>query len=512
LDNVVTVALDWEVDIVDPPCSFGGWNTGRVVQQIFESLVEDDLTDGLSSTTRLVPALAEHVDVSEDGLRYRFDLRRNVRFHDGTPFDADAVLFNYARMRDPKFPYYSPVADNYNRIGVEFVAAIRRLHSHAVEMELEQPFPDLLRYMTQEDAPGAQVFVSPTALAAGGGGDTDNAPGTGPFKFEKRLRTPFGSGVVLTRNLDYWGGAPRIEELRFLPFPDASDRLAALLSGQVDLAYGLEGADLDELRSRRFVVHSGLVPYLWYLIFNMADPVLSDRRVRQAIACAFDRRTVNDRVFRGHTRLSPGMLPPASPSFDPEFVDPYPYDPARARALLAAVDIPSDWRLRIMFASAGSVQLLPAKILSGLADDLREVGLNVELLPHDDWVAYCNDWQAGMPAHIGISEMSWGMSCDVWLDQILHSRNRSPLGVNAGHCRILELDHVLDRARHELDDRKRTALYRQANAIAMDELPVLPVLTLDDGAVAHGPRITNFIHPRQNWHSFHRVEVGRDQL
>ena len=479
--GTLNIALDWEVDAIDPPCSFGGWNTGRVVQQIFESLVEDDLEDDASPTTRLVPALAERVTVSDDGRAYRFALRKGVRFHDGAVFDAQAMCLNFARMRDPASPVYSSIAANYNRIGVEWIDTITVVDPFTVDIKLSEPFPDFLRYMTQEDAPGAQVFVSPDALRHFGPDLSDRAPGTGPFLFEERFQTPRGSGVTLRRNEAYWGEPAKLKTLRFHPYPDASERLAALLDGTVDLAYGLDGADLPDLRRRRFVVHSGSVPYIWYLIFNMSDPVLADCRVRQAIAHAFDRETLSNDVFRGQTRPANGVLPPASPAYDPHYVDPYPYDPERARELLSQAVLPDDWALRVMFATAGSAQLQPPAIIKRLANDLAKVGVRMERCPHEDWVEYCKAWQNGMPPHIGMSEMSWGMSCDVWLDQILHSRNASPHGVNAGHCKIDELDALLDVARHERDEMVRTRLYRSANEVVMRELPVLPVLTVNKG-------------------------------
>ena len=149
--GTLNIALDWEVDAIDPPCSFGGWNTGRVVQQIFESLVEDDLEDDASPTTRLVPALAERVTVSDDGRAYRFALRKGVRFHDGAVFDAQAMCLNFARMRDPASPVYSSIAANYNRIGVEWIDTITVVDPFTVDIKLSEPFPDFLRYMTQED-------------------------------------------------------------------------------------------------------------------------------------------------------------------------------------------------------------------------------------------------------------------------------------------------------------------------------------------------------------------------
>ena len=217
--GTLNIALDWEVDAIDPPCSFGGWNTGRVVQQIFESLVEDDLEDDASPTTRLVPALAERVTVSDDGRAYRFALRKGVRFHDGAVFDAQAMCLNFARMRDPASPVYSSIAANYNRIGVEWIDTITVVDPFTVDIKLSEPFPDFLRYMTQEDAPGAQVFVSPDALRHFGPDLSDRAPGTGPFLFEERFQTPRGSGVTLRRNEAYWGEPAKLKTLRFPSLP-----------------------------------------------------------------------------------------------------------------------------------------------------------------------------------------------------------------------------------------------------------------------------------------------------
>jgi peptide/nickel transport system substrate-binding protein len=501
--GTLRVGLDWEVDVIDPPASFGGWNTGRVVQQIFESLVEDDLFDQASPITRIVSALAESYEVSADGRMYRFQLRRGVSFHDGAPFDAEAVKANFGRMWNPLDPQFSALAADYNRVGLEDVAAIRVLAPYEIEIELKQPFPEFLRYMTQEDAPGSQVLVSPRALAAPDG--EDRSAGTGPFRFKERLACVGGSGVRLVRNLDYWGGPSNLDGLTFLPFPDMQDRVQALRDGEIDFAYGLDGADLEALGREGFVVRAGSVPYIWYFIFNMADPYLADRRVRRAIAYGFNRQRVSEVIFRGHTRLAAGMLPPASPSFDTEFQNPYPYDPVLARRLLDEAALPDDWTLKVKFAVGGSAQLSPGAICGQLAADMEKLGIKVELLPHPDWVSYCTEWRSGMADGTGMSEMSWGMSCDIWLEQILHSRNRSPAGFNAGGFADSSTDDLLERARRETDDVARCALYRAAHARVMEELPVLPVVTVHTGTVVHHPRVRNFLYSKQNWHSFAQV-------
>ncbi|MBZ9800068.1 MULTISPECIES: ABC transporter substrate-binding protein [unclassified Mesorhizobium] len=505
-DSILRVALDWEVDPIDPPASFGGWNTGRVVQQMFESLYEDDLEDEVASPTRLVPALATSVEISDDGTKYLFRLRENVRFHDGTPFDTEAVLFNIERMWNPDAPQYSPVAADYNRVGLEALKSVEVTGRMTILITLKEPFPEFLRYMTQEDAPGAHVFISPKALKKYGNLDiADHAPGTGPFCIDNRFSTAFGSGVRLRRNEDYWGGSPKLKGIEFKPYPSLEDRYNALLSGDVDLAYGLEGSDLDELERRGFVIIESQVPYVWYFIFNMNDPVLSDVRVRHAIAYAVDREGLSNSIFRGHTTVASGMLPPASPSFDEGYKFPYEFNPERALQLLKEAEVPPGWRLRIITASAGSGQLMPTRICEYLARNLEAIGFGAEIVRTKDWVSYCNEWRSGVPGGAGVSQMSWGMSCDVWLEQVLHSRNSSPFGFNAGYYSNPAVDRLLDKARQTQSDDQRRQLYREANLLIMDDLPVLPMLTLRRGSVCYHPRVKGFRNPRQNWHSFKNV-------
>lgn len=508
-DATLRVALDWEVDIIDPPASFGGWNTGRVVQQMFESLLEDDLEDETSPFTTLVPALARDYEISADGLTYTFYLREGVRFHDGEPFEAAAVKYNFDRLCDPEAPQFYPVAADYNQLALQCVDSVDVVDSHTVRIVLREPFPEFLRCMTQEDAPGSVVFLSPRALEKYGNEEVaDRAPGTGPFRFAQRFATPSGSGVRVVRNDDYWGGPPALDAIEFIPLPAAEDRARALLDGEVDLAYGPDPAYMEQLGAQGFVVCEGPIPYVWYFIFNTRDPHLRDTRVRQAIACAFDRQRLSEVLGNG-TSVTAGILPPASPAYEPEFRDPYPYDPERAAELLAQAGLRDGFTFPVLTADAGSGQLEPITICEHLRDDLAAVGIKVEILQRHDWVSYCEEWRSGVSDGVGASEMSWGMSCDAWIEQVIHSKNASPKGFNAGYYSRSEVDRLLDLARTELADTRRVELYRIAHQLIMDDMPLLPVVTIHAGAVVHSPEVKNFRFPRQNWHDFTRVWLDR---
>lgn len=501
--KILRVALDWAVDEIDPPRSFGGWNTARVVQQTHESLMEDDFDAAQGGVTRIVPRLAERCDVSPDHRRFVFHLRRGVRFHDGAPLDAEAVVVNYARLCDPDSPHHSAVAADLNRMGVEAIRGVRALDAMTVAIELTDPFPEFLRYMTQEDAPGAQSLVSPKALKRWGpDGCSDRAPGTGPFRFGHRFDTAGGSGVELTRNAEYWGQRPEFEGVRFIPYPDLADRVRALIEGDVDVAYSLEGADMDDLAARGFNVPAFAPPYLWYLVFNLRDQWMGDLRVRRAVAHAIDRRGLCDALFPGACQPACSMLPPGSPAHDPDAPDPWPHDPARARALLADAGAPEGLVLRALGAKAGSAQLDPGAIYARIARDLAQVGIRLDIDLHPDWVAYCNAWREGAPEGAAMTEMSWGMSCDAWLEQVLHGRNASPGGFNAGFFDDPATNALLDAARREIDPAARIATYRDAAGRVAAQLPVLPLFESRRGMIALSKGLGGFRAINQCWFDF----------
>lgn len=505
------VGLEWEVDIIDPPSSFGGWNTGRVAQQMFESLVEDDLEKEGVLYTDVVPALARRYDISPDGLEYTFFLRDDVRFHDGQPFDAAAVKFNLERLWKEDAPHYYPVAADYNRVALQTLKEIRILDEHTIKLVMFEPFADFLRYMTQEDGPGALVYLSPCAVERYGNEDVaDRAAGTGPFRFKNRLDTDFGSAVIVDANVDYWGGRPYLDQISFTPLPDPMDRVKALRDGTVDLVYGPEPTRIEELREEGFIVGEGPIPYVWYFIFNTREKPFSDVRVRRAICHAFNRTRLSQELFAGNTVAPAGLVPPACPSYEPDFHDYYPYDPRRAANLLAEAGYPDGFPFKVMSVTGGSAQLAPVAICEWLKRDLAEVGISAELMLRDDWVPYCNEWRLGVPNGVGASQNSWGMSCDIWLEHVVHSKNISPRAFNVGYYGKPEIDRLLDLARTEMRDSRRTELYRVIHRLVMEDAPLLPVANIRAGAVVHSPRVRSFKYPAQNWHDFKRVWVERD--
>lgn len=339
----------------------------------------------------------------------------------------------------------------------------------------------------------------------GNEGISDRAPGTGPYKFKERFQTEFGSGVTVERNDGYWDLAPHIDEITFIPFPDPMDRVRALEENEVDLVYGPEPTKIEELREKGFIVKEGPIPYVWYYIFNTKERPFSDVRVRQAVYHAFDRESLNQELFAGNTVTPRGILPPACPSYEPAFPEYYVYDPQKAKILLHKAGYENGFRFKMLSVTGGSAQLAPVEICSWFKNDLAKIGLEVELVLRDDWVPYCNEWRLGVPSGVGMTQNSWGMSCDIWLEHVCHSKNKSPKAFNVGYYGKLEIDRLLDLARIEMNDQRRIELYRVIHRLVMEDAPLLPVSNVKAGAVIHNKRVRNFKYPAQNWHSFKRV-------
>ena len=502
------VGLEWEVDIIDPPASFGGWNTARVVQQIFESLTEDDLENETGTYTNIIPVLAEKYEVSQDGTEYTFSLRKNIKFHDGNLFTADTVKFNLERIWKKDAPHYYQVAADLNPTISQVLKEIEVIDNYTVKLILKEPFAEFPRYMTQEDGPGSSVFVSPEAIKKyGNEGVADKAPGTGPFKLKERFDTESGSAITIESNFDYWGGAPYLDTITFLPIPDPKDRVKALETGKVDLVYGPDSLQLSTLKEKGFVIKEGPIPYLWYFMFNTREKPFDDARVRKAVCHAFDRKGLSQEVFGGNTIPASGLLPPGSPSYEVDFVEYYPYDPKKSMELLTEAGYPNGFEFKLMTVSEGSAQLKPIEICEWFKKDLEKVGINLEILYAEEWVNYCNEWKLGIPEGVGAAQMSWGMSCDYWLEYITHSKNIAPNGFNVGYYSNPEIDRLLDIARTEIEEVRRIKLYQIIHRLIMQDAPCLPVANIKAGNVAHNKVVKNFKYPPQNWHDFKRVWI-----
>lgn len=196
--------------------------SGRVVRRIYEGL-----TDFVHGTSEIGPGLAESREISDDGLTYTFNLRKGVKFHDGTDFDAAAVIYNWQRQIDPTHPAHGagvyPLAANY----LGNVASMEATDPHTLKVTPKEPMAPFLQYLTQLTV----NIASPAAIEKFGADIATNPVGTGPYKL-----TEWRPGVraVLTAHEDWWGGDIAIEQLIYVPIVEAQARLSAIVTGEAD--------------------------------------------------------------------------------------------------------------------------------------------------------------------------------------------------------------------------------------------------------------------------------------
>ncbi|MGV3649971.1 MAG: ABC transporter substrate-binding protein [Devosia sp.] len=348
--DAVRIAAILEPNTLDPTAGAAEAIDVVVYQNIFEGLTR------ISETGAVEPALASAWTVSEDGLTYTFTLAEDVIFHDGTSFDAEDVVFTFERIRAPE----SINAQKALYAGIESVTAIDPV---TVEIRLQAPSGQFLFDIGRGDA----VIVAPESAENNG----TTPIGTGPFAFVEWRR---GAEVVLERFGNYWGEAPALARATYLFIPDIAARVNALLAGTVDGTYNMGTQTLPVfLNNPRFKVLEGTTEGETILAINNAKPPFNDLRVRQALNHAIDRQAVIDGASGGYGTPIGSHFAPHHPYYV-DLTGTYPYDPDKARALLAEAGFPDGLD--------ATLKLPPVDYARNggqiIASQLAEVGVRVE--------------------------------------------------------------------------------------------------------------------------------------
>jgi peptide/nickel transport system substrate-binding protein len=310
----------------------------------------------------MAPSLAESWAVSKDGLTYEFVLRKGVKFHNGDPVSAEDVKFSFER--------YKGVAATTMKA---YVALVEVVDPYRVRFRLKKAWADFMTFYATP-ATGAAWIVPKKYVERVGDDGFKKAPvGAGPYRFGA-----FNPGIelVLEAYEAYWRKTPSVKRLVFRSVPDESTRLAMLKRGEADVVYSIRGALAEELRRT-----SGLTlkPTLgifveWLSMHEQWDPKSpwADRRVRLAANLAIDRKAINDAEYLGFGRISSGIIPQ---DFDFAWVPPpYPYDPTRAKQLLAEAGHPRGFDAGEIFSD-----MVYVPIVEAAANFLQAVGIRTKV-------------------------------------------------------------------------------------------------------------------------------------
>ena len=464
------------------PAQVTDLNSNRVGRRIVETLVTFP-----DESTHIVPGLAESWTVSKDGLHYTFKLRKGVAFHDGTPFNAEAVKFSIERQINPEHPAAKVGKYPFANYFFGNVKAVEVVDPLTVEFVLKEPRASFLAVLTA----GAASVVSPSAVKKFGADYPSNPIGTGPFKFVAWER---GQKVVLEKNPGYWRGPAKIERVIYRPIVEDQARLTELLTGALDLIVGTPPDYVGQLESSgKVTLLKQVGAHVWYLGINNQKKPFDDKRVRQAMNYAVNKDAIVRDVLKGTGSLSAGPVLPKTWGADTA-LKPYPYDPERAKKLLGEAGYPSGFTTTLWVPESGSGMQSPVAMSTVIQSNLKAVGINVTLQTME-WGAYLAKLRTKEQELFALSWMAGNEDPDMVMYPLLHSSQWTPNGPNRALYKNERFDDLLSQARQVTDQTKRAALYREAQKILVEDAPWIFV-DHEIQTAAHSKRVQGFkLHP-----------------
>jgi ABC-type transport system substrate-binding protein len=483
-EEEVTVVYGQSISLTDLDPAYGAYLNYPAGYEaaycIYDGLVTFD------ENLNIVPALATSWEVSEDKLAWTFYLREGVSFHDGTPFNAEAVKVNFIRGMDPsRTTTNRPQWDPWEKVEV--------LSEYSIRVTSSEPFGIALNAL----AHGAGHMVSPAAIESYNDHPEHHPIGTGPYKVEK---FDVGRELVLVANEDYWGEPPGVDKLVFRYLPEPSTRIAALLAGEVDIIDQIPPHDALRLQKDdnfQVITTAGLRPYIFHVALFREH--LQDKMVRKALNYALSKEAIAKALFLDFARIVTSPL--ASPIFSHLPMEPYSYNPQKALQLLTDAGWSdsngdgildsdgNDFEINIMVTDGWLSK--DAELAEIAANQWGDLGIKTSITKIEKAAFF---GEAAKP----LSEVEWDMfffpfnpsnaSAQYHLENLYQS-NPSPTGAprafNVSRYSNPQVDSLIIAARQAVDDSDRRELLQDAQRVIWDECPSIWFVEPQIIAVAH---------------------------
>ena len=454
------------------PYSFGETFTLSVLNHVYEGLVR------YTGDLKIEPALAESWQ-SVSPTVWRFKLRRGVKFHNGSAFNADDVIASLDRVTHPT----SPLKGN-----LPAYKSSKKVDDFTVDIEMDAPYPLLLNDLTNIFIFDKEWLVANNATLPTDSGKgvkgyaTDNANGTGPFSVESRRAD---AKTVFVANRDWWDKPKHnIGRIEFTPITSPATRVAAMLSGEIDFTNVAPLQDLPRLGASADikVMQTNELRSVFFA-FNLGDKMfesdvkdknpLKDKRVREAMYRAIDIDAVQKRAMRGLSRNTGALVAPAIPGYTPAQDARLPFDVEGAKKLLAEAGYPNGFSFQMNCQSDGLVN--EEEFCQAVASMWSRVGLkpNLSLAPRSQ--------QTPKRVKGDFDVISFGWANEPMIDayslliQVVRSKSGAGGVFNWGNWGRADMDALIDKAGDELDTPKRMALMNQALTIAKNEHLFIPL-------------------------------------
>lgn len=458
--DVVVVAMEAEPPNMDP-AQYSGSHNARVLFRMFEGL-----TRYKAGSTDVEPALAESWQVTPDGLVYTFKLRQNVKFHDGTPFDAEAVKLSFERPMIKEHPNYKDGKWTFVTTSLGMVKTVEAVDKSTVKITLNQPHAAFLTRL----ADISTAILSPKAIKEFGADTATKPVGTGPYKFNKWER---GNNITLDKNPDYWGTKAKNDQLVYRFIIEAQARMNELLTGSVDVAIALPPDFVEKLKTNKDITvlqDKGI--HFWYVGMNHDVKPLDNVLVRQAIAHAINKQALVKDILRGTAVEGFSPIQPGTWGHNAK-VTKYDYNPEKAKQLLAQAGFPNGFEIKLWVPESGSGMQSPKEMATVIQSDLAKVGIKTQMTTFE-WTTYLANLNKGTDHAIFVNSwMAGAEDPDMLLSFLYHSR-KIPFP-NRAHYRNTEVDGLIDKAGTLTDRNERVKLYGQVQEIIAKEVPYVVI-------------------------------------
>ncbi len=457
---------------------------------LYDGLTNWDLSHG-DKEADIRPALAtKWYPDPKDPKRWIFELRHGVKFHDGCDWNADAAVANIKRLTDKTDPAFSPVNFARARSRTNDIAQVEKVDDYTIAIDTNT-VSSLFPYNTP-----FLIIMSPCALKKAGYDYQvyAKAPaGTGPYKFDKVVPH---ERLELVKNPDYWDKTriPKQDRVVLLPMPEASTRVAALLSGQVDWIEAPPPDALDRLKSAGMKIVTNVYPHTWPYLLNFMNGPFKDLRVREAANYAVNRGDMVE-MLNGIAVPSYGIYVPSQRYYGHPFE--FKTDPAKATALLKEANCyPCNINIAISTSGSGQMQPLPMNEL--VKEQLEKVGFKVKF-DTLDWNTVLTIYLQGAvkyPQYDGINFSSGATDPLNFLKTVM-SNYKAPNGANWGGYVNPKVDELARQALSTFDDAARTKLVTEVHELVVKDAVRLFIVS-DLNPRALSPKLSGFVQA-QSW-------------
>ncbi|HEX8966777.1 MAG TPA: ABC transporter substrate-binding protein [Chloroflexota bacterium] len=498
LANTLTFLFAGDTDRLDPPAMTS--QEGFIATTaLYEGLVRYK-----SGSTDVEPALAEKWDISPDGMQYVFHLKPGVKFHDGSPMNAQAVAFSFDRIVNKDNPLFQdaqgdyggfPYIDTYVSNVVTRVEATGDLD---VQFTLNRKFSPLLSNLAIPPA----FVISMEALKKYGKGINENPVGTGPFKFVEWKKDDH---ITVDAYDGYWGPKPKLQRIVFQPVPESSVRTLKIQNGEADVTWAIDPKDVPGLKGQAntdVLEQPGLNVSM--AEFNLNKPEFQKKALRQAMNYAINRQELADKLYSGAGTPAVGVLPPTSWAFNSDLIKGYPFDASKAQALLKDAGYNGETLTLDTYTIARGYNPQGSKLAEAIQQYLDTVGVKTQIQT-GEWTQYRADRRAGK---LNLAFGGWQADTgdpENFLGVFFHSSNKG--ATNTSFYGTPEVDQLLNQANEETDVARRKELFNQAEKQIVDDAPWLFIGHMKQQAALR-KRVQGFVQQPTYIYYFNNVSLA----